>query len=126
MGSNRGASGRGDGYLGKRPGLFLHQADGRPVPKKTLDAAWQRAHKEIPEFADAAFHGLRGTRVVELRGRGATTLQIQDTVGMSIRMVEPTAGLQTRRLTQWPRWSSSGRNGSRMVIVKFYSAKPER
>jgi hypothetical protein len=87
MGSNRGASGRGDGYLGKRPGLFLHQADGRPVPK-TLDAAWQRAHKEIPEFADAAFHGLRGTRVVELRRRGATTLQIQDTVGMSIRMVE--------------------------------------
>jgi integrase len=72
----------------KRPGPFLHQPDGRPVPKKTLDAAWQRAHKEIPVFADATFHGLRGTRVVELRQRGATTLQIQDTVGMSIRMVE--------------------------------------
>ena len=38
----------------------------------------------VPELAGTTFHGLRGTRVVELRQRGATTTQIQDQVGMSL------------------------------------------
>jgi len=44
--------------------------------------------ERIPELAGATFHGLRATRVVELRQRGATTLQIQDQVGMSPKMIE--------------------------------------
>ena len=42
----------------------------------------------MPELAGATFHGLRATRVVELRQRGCTTTQIQDQVGMSLRMIE--------------------------------------
>jgi hypothetical protein len=32
-------------------------------------------------------HGLRATRVIELRQRGSTELQIQDQVGMSLKMI---------------------------------------
>jgi hypothetical protein len=55
-------------------------------------ATWERMPgaylRQNQELAGTTFHGLRGTRVVELRQRGATTMQIQDQVGMSLRMIE--------------------------------------
>jgi integrase len=72
----------------RRPGPFLHQDNGKPIAKKSLDSAWQRARSDIPELAEATFHGLRASRVVELRRRGPTPLQIQDVVGMSPKMIE--------------------------------------
>jgi hypothetical protein len=56
--------------------------------KITATATFKKVKRDIPELADAAFHGLRGTRVVELRRRGLSTAQIQDVVGMSLTMIE--------------------------------------
>jgi integrase len=70
------------------PGPFLFQNHGKAYSRKLLDAQFAEARANIPELAGATFHGLRGTRVVELRQRGATTTQIQDQVGMSLRMIE--------------------------------------
>jgi hypothetical protein len=56
---------------------------------------------------------------------GVTLLQIQDVVGMSIKMIERYCRLPTRRPTQWPRSSPGGtQEGHR--IVKSYSAEPKK
>jgi len=39
-------------------------------------------------FNGVTLHGLRSTRVIELRRAGLTTTQIQDQVGMSLAMIE--------------------------------------
>jgi integrase len=70
------------------PGAYLRQNHGKAYGQKLLDAQFAAARAEVPELAGTTFHGLRGTRVVELRQRGATTTQIQDQVGMSLRMIE--------------------------------------
>jgi hypothetical protein len=72
----------------KRPGPFVYSSDGSPLTKSGLDQAFNRARENIPNLAGARWHGLRANRVVELRRRGLTTLQIQDLVGMSAKEVE--------------------------------------
>jgi len=59
----------------------------------------------------AGVHGLRGTRVVELRQRGATTTQIQDQVGMSLPMIE-----------RYCRFADKKANGKAAVIALRRSA----
>jgi integrase len=70
------------------PGPFLFQNHGKIYSRKLLDDQFADARAKIAELAGVTFHGLRGTRVVELRQRGATTTQIQDQVSMSLRMIE--------------------------------------
>jgi integrase len=70
------------------PGPYLRQNHGKRYGKKLLEKHFADARDKIPELAGATFHGLRGTRVVELRQRGATSTQIQDQVGMSLAMIE--------------------------------------
>jgi len=70
------------------PGAYLRQNHGKAYSRKLLDGQFAAARDQIPELAATTFHGLRGTRVVDLRQRGATTMQIQDQVGMSLRMIE--------------------------------------
>ena len=69
-------------------GPYLQQHWGKVYSRKLLDSQFRDARDGIPELAGVTFHGLRGTRVVELRQRGATTTQIQDQVGMSLEMIE--------------------------------------
>ena len=68
------------------PGPYLRQKHGKIYSEALLHKHFLEARERIPE--DATFHGLRATRVVELRQRGATTLQIQDQVGMSPKMID--------------------------------------
>jgi hypothetical protein len=72
----------------RMPGAYLRQNHGNAYSRKLLDGQFAAARDQIPELAGTTFHRLRGTRVVELRQRGATTMQIQDQVGMSLRMIE--------------------------------------
>jgi integrase len=72
----------------REPGPYLRQAHGKRYSKDLLHKHFLEAREKIPELAGVTFHGLRATRVVELRQRGATTLQIQDQVGMSPKMIE--------------------------------------
>ena len=72
----------------RMPGPYLRQNHGKLYGKALLHKHFLEARERIPELADATFHGLRATRVVELRQRGATTLQIQDQVGMSPKMID--------------------------------------
>lgn len=67
---------------------YLHQHWGKVYSRKLLTKQFADAVAKIPELAGVTFHGLRGTRVVELRQRGATATQIQDQVGMSLAMIE--------------------------------------
>jgi integrase len=72
----------------KELGPYLKQHLGKVYTRKLLDRHFRVAKEELPELAGTTFHGLRGTRVVELRQQGATTMQIQDQVGMSLEMIE--------------------------------------
>lgn len=69
----------------RAPGPCLRQNHGKVYSKQLLHDHFLKARETIPALAGTTFHGLRATRVVELRHRGATTLQIQDQVGMSPR-----------------------------------------
>lgn len=73
---------------GKELGPYLKQNWGKVYGRKLLTKQFADAVAEIAELAGVTFHGLRGTRVVELRQRGATSLQIADQVGMSLGMIE--------------------------------------
>lgn len=69
------------------PGPYLRHSRGsyrRPI----LDKHFAEQRDKIPELAGCTLHGLRGTRVIELRMAGLTPLQIQDQVGMSLAMIE--------------------------------------
>jgi integrase len=70
------------------PGPFVFQNQGKVDSRRLLDEQFADARAAIPELAGTTLPGLRGTRVVELRQRGATTMQIQDQVGMSLNMIE--------------------------------------
>ena len=72
----------------RRPGPYLWTQSGKPFSKRYFEECWRAAALEIPAIAEATFHGLRGTRVVELRQRGHNTLEIQAQVGMSPPMIE--------------------------------------
>ncbi len=71
----------------RRPGPYLRHDRGvyrRPI----LDKHFAEQRDRIPELKGATLHGLRSTRVIELRRAGLTTAQIQDQVGMSLGMIE--------------------------------------
>jgi integrase len=72
----------------RRPGPFLYTETGKTFTKKYLEDRWRNAIDAVPELAGVTFHGLRGTRVVELRVRGHNTLEISAQVGMSPPMIE--------------------------------------
>lgn len=69
-------------------GPYLQQHWGKVYSRKLLTKQFYDQRAGIPELAGCTFHGLRGTRVVDLRRRGATPLQIQDQVGMSVPIIE--------------------------------------
>lgn len=72
----------------RAPGPFLKQTDGRPYTRKRFNVHFDKQREEIPELHGVSLHGLRATRVVELRRFGLTPPQIQDQVGMSMGMIE--------------------------------------
>jgi hypothetical protein len=63
---------------------------GRYVPTSVhhLKRLLRQQKEHIPELADVTFHGLRATRVVELRRAGLQPTQIGSVVGMSSQMIE--------------------------------------
>jgi integrase len=69
------------------PGPYLRHSRG-VYRRAILDKHFAEQRECIPELAGCTLHGLRGTRVVELRRAGLTTSQIQDQVGMSLAMIE--------------------------------------
>jgi hypothetical protein len=75
----------------RRPGPYLWQDQGRrkgaAYTRKLLDEHFAEQRARIPELARCTLHGLRSTRVVELRMHGLTELQIEDQVGMSAAMI---------------------------------------
>jgi len=71
----------------RRPGPYLQQSYGKLYSRELLDNQFAKARETIPELAGVTLHGLRATRVVELRQRGSTEMQIQDQVGMSLKMI---------------------------------------
>jgi integrase len=72
----------------RSPGPYLRHSNGKPYSRKVLDAHFKIQRDKVPELAGVTLHGLRATRVIELRRAGLTTPQIQDQVGMSIAMIE--------------------------------------
>lgn len=72
----------------RKPGPYVHHATGRPFTRRVLDKHFSEQRDKIPTLAGCTLHGLRGTRVVELRRAGLTSTQIQDQVGMSLAMIE--------------------------------------
>lgn len=69
------------------PGPYLRHSRG-PYTRPVFDGHFAEQRDKIPELAGCTLHGLRGTRVIELRRYGLTTTQIQDQVGMSLAMIE--------------------------------------
>ena len=72
----------------RQPGPYVRQADGRPYTRKLLDTHFERQRRGIEALEGCTLHGLRSTRIVELRRWGMTTTQIQDQVGLSVAMIE--------------------------------------
>lgn len=68
-------------------GPYLRHSRG-PYTRPVLDGHFADQRDNIPELAGVTLHGLRGTRVIELRRLGLTTAQIQDQIGMSLAMIE--------------------------------------
>jgi integrase len=68
-------------------GPYLRHSRGA-YSRTLLDQYFMKQRAGIPELAGCTLHGLRATRVVELRRAGLTTSQIQDQVGMSLAMIE--------------------------------------
>lgn len=71
----------------REPGPYLRQSHGKLVSRAQLDAVFAAFRDKHEELAGTTLHGLRATRVIELRQRGNTELQIQDQVGMSLKMI---------------------------------------
>lgn len=71
----------------REPGPYLRQENGKPYNKRLLELHFKSAREAVHELVDVTLHGLRGTRVIELRQRGDNDLQIQDQVGMSLAMI---------------------------------------
>lgn len=70
------------------PGSYVRHATGKPFTRKVLDRHFKEQRDAIPALKDCTLHGLRSTRVIELRRAGLSTSQIQDQVGMSMAMIE--------------------------------------
>ena len=72
----------------RAPGPYLRHETGRPFSRKVLDRHFADQRDRIPALTGATLHGLRSTRVVELRRLGLSSSQIQDQVGMSLTMID--------------------------------------
>lgn len=72
----------------RRPGPYVHFENGNPISRSILDKHFKIQRDKIPALVGTTLHGLRSTRVVELRRFGLTSSQIQDQVGMSLAMIE--------------------------------------
>lgn len=72
----------------RRPGPFLRQDNGRPVSENQLWKMFDRARRDHPALAGAVWHGLRANAVIRARQAGFSALQISDTIGLSVEMVE--------------------------------------
>jgi integrase len=77
----------------RRPGPFLLRANGKPWASNHLTDRWDYEKKINLNLAEhrrlgLVLHGLRGHACVRLRRAGLTALQISDTIGMSVGMVE--------------------------------------
>lgn len=83
-------------------GPYLFHNFGKAYGRKLLDKHFEDARDQIPGLAGATFHGLRATRVIELRQRGCTSLQIQDQVGMCVLSSATTGSLTRRRTVKRP------------------------
>lgn len=71
----------------RAPGPYLCDAHG-PYSRQRLDRHFAEQRANIPALKGCTLHGLRATRVVELRMAGLTPLQIEDQVGMSPEMIQ--------------------------------------
>lgn len=72
----------------KAPGTFVKQPNGKPYDRDTFAHRFAVARDGIPDLKGATIHGLRSTAVIRLRRGGLATAQIQDIIGMSMRMIE--------------------------------------
>lgn len=72
----------------RAPGPYLRQESGKPYSRKLLDRHFAEQRDKTPALAGVTLHGLRSTRVVELKRRGSTTSQIEAQVGMSLAMID--------------------------------------
>jgi hypothetical protein len=87
----------------------------------------------VPELEGTTWHGLLANRVVELRRRGLTTLQIQDLVGMSLKMVErycrfadKKANAEATIIQMEERRTERNRNAISWVVVTIFSPSTPR
>ena len=51
----------------RAPGPYVRQANGKAYTKQLFEVHFSAARAAIPELAGVTFHGLRATRVIELR-----------------------------------------------------------
>lgn len=72
----------------RRPGPFLLQDNGEPFTTNRFWKAFDEVRAAHPELEGAVWHGLRANAVIRLRQLGYTALQISDSIGMSVQMVE--------------------------------------
>jgi hypothetical protein len=80
------------------PGPYLRQANGKPYAVALLERHFKEARENIPELTDATLHGLRATRVIELRQRGHETQEIEAQVGMSPQMIQHYCRFANRKM----------------------------
>jgi len=80
--------------------LVLSPFSGKPYKRENLSWHWNR-HRDtnaaLAPLSGLALHGLRASRVIRLRKRGATELQIENVVGMSAPMVKRYCRLADQR-----------------------------
>jgi integrase len=80
--------------------LVLSPFSGEPYKRENLSWHWNK-HRDtnvaLAPLSGLALHGLRASRVVRLRKRGATELQIENVVGMSAPMVKRYCRLADQR-----------------------------
>lgn len=90
-----------DSWERRFPPLFvLNPFSGAPYTRPLLSWHWNKqrdANPLLAPLAGLALHGLRASRVVILRKRGMSELEIEDTVGMSAPMVKRYCRLADQR-----------------------------
>jgi len=72
----------------KRPGPFLLQDNSKPFTTNSFWKAFDEIRSAHTELDGAVWHGLRANAVIRLRQLGYSALQISDSIGMSVQMVE--------------------------------------
>ena len=99
----------------RAPGPYLRHENGRPFSRKVLDRHFADQRDKIPALAGTTLHGLRSTRVIELRRLGLSSSQIQDQVGMSLAMID-----------RYSRFADKKANGKASVVSLAEQRKNRR